>query len=703
MKRILSVIILFQFSILNFQFVSAQPTSDPVIFEVGGKSIYKSQFMKEFLRSIGKDPAAAPTACTYEKRKALEDYVQLYVNFQVKLADAYALGFDTLPSLKKELASYRDELAAPFLIDSLTMQSLLREAYERNHYVLHAAHILVPCTETALPADTIKAYDRAMELYKRAIAGEDFYTLAQEEMRQQRQNHMDPTIREKASQVNPTEGDLGCFTVFDMIYAFESAAYALQPGQISKPVRTRYGYHVIKLFDRYAYYGKAQLAHIWVPDTDPNAKGKILSAYRHLQEGEDFAQVARNHSADRSNSTNGGLMPELPCNQLPPDYVAAVAAGLKPGDYSEPFHTAYGWHIVKLISQETMPPFESMVPYYKSRMTRGERSTRPQHIFVEQCKVRYNFVDFTKQKTSKKRNAPYAASLDAVRSVITDSIFSAIFHYDSNMITDMRPLFQVGDKQYNSRQLARYIYKNKKVRQLCDLDVFVEERYKEFIEAKVLEYADKHLEQDNAEFSALLDEYRHGLMIFAYNDKMVWSRAMRDSAGFADFYAKASTTHSIDDTNDAVYFWDSRARVNIFTVADSLCLAPEKAVSILSKGLKKGLELNELKNNLQAKVNKKKCTAEEPLTVDVQTVEQGHQDLLAAGEWRQGVYIHPLDKGYRCLMVQQIMEPSPKSALEARGYYLNDYQNYLEQETLKQLREKYNVVIHQDVVDEITY
>lgn len=701
MKKV-ACILAFSFCFLPLV-VSAQNAADPVIFEVGGKPIYKSQFMKEFLHSIGKDPAAAPTACTYEKRKALEDYVQLYVNFQAKLADAYALGFDTLSSLKKELASYRDELAAPFLIDSITMQSLLHEAYDRNHYVLHAAHVLVPCTETALPADTAKAYAHAMELYNRAISGENFYAIAQEEMRNQRLNHMDPAIREKANQVNPTEGDLGCFTVFDMIYAFESAAYALQPGEISKPVRTRYGYHVIMLFNRYEFYGKVQLAHIWVPDTDPSAKGKITSAYQRLLAGDDFAVVAKDHSGDRGSAANGGVMPELPCNQLPPAYVATVASGLKVGDYSEPFHTPYGWHIIKLLKQETIPTFESMVPYYKSRMTRGERSSRPQHIFAEQCKARYNFIDFTKQKTSKKRNAPYAASLAAVRAVVTDSIFSAIFNYDSNEITDMRPLFQVGDKQYNSRQLARYIYKHKKVRQLCDLDVFVEERYKEFIEDCLLDYADKHLEQDNADFASLLDEYRHGLMIFAYNDKHIWSKALRDTAGFAHFYDSVSVKHDINDTNDAVYFWNERARVDVFTVADSACLEPAKAAKIIAKGLKKGADMNMLKENLVDKVNKKKCTAENPVTVAEQTVEQGRQDLLDAGEWRLGTYSRAKEKGYQYLVVQQLMEPCLKSSVEARGYYLNDYQNYLEEKTVKDLRKKYNVVIHQDVVDEITY
>ena len=212
------------FSFYLLVFTSAAWSQDPVVFEVGGKPVYKSQFMKNFLQSIGKDPSAAPTTCTYEKRKALEDYLQLYVNFRSKLADAYALGYDTNEALCKELKTYRDELAAGYLIDSVTLTELLREAYDRIQYSLHAAHILVPCAETALPQDTVEPYRRALELADRARGGEDFYTLAQEEMRRQRINSQDPLVRQRAEEPNPVEGDLGCFTVFDMIYPFETAA-----------------------------------------------------------------------------------------------------------------------------------------------------------------------------------------------------------------------------------------------------------------------------------------------------------------------------------------------------------------------------------------------------------------------------------------------------------------------------------------------
>ena len=681
----------------------AQQANAPVIFEIGGKPYYKSQFMTDFLKSVGKDPNAAPTACTYEKRKALEDYVQLYVNFQAKLTDAYALGFDTMASVVRELHGYRNELAAPYQIDSTTLQQLLREAYDRNHYALHAAHILVPCREGDSPADTLKAYTHCLELLARIQGGEDFYAVSQQEMHDQRATSPDPTLREKADEANPMEGDLGCFTVLNMVYPFECKAYSLQPGEAGW-VRSKYGYHVVKLFDRYEYYGKCQLAHIWIAEA-PRAENLINSAYRQLEDGTDFGVVAKNYSTDRNTSKNGGIMPELACNQLPYAYVEQVAKGLKVGEYSQPFHTQFGWHIVKLLKQETIPAFEEMVPYYKSRMTRGERATKPKSIYIGQCKQKYGFVDYTQTKASKKKKkAPMMASLDAVRAVQTDSVFSAIFHCDTNTITDMRPLFKVGDQEYDSRDFVAYLLKEKHVSQRCDLDVYTRNRYEEFVNDRVFAYADSRLEQDNPEFAAIVEEYRQGLMIFAYNDRMVWSRAIADTVGFTDFYAQASTKHDYNDTNDAVYFWNERARVDVYTIADSACLAPEKALKQVRKTLdKKEARMGDVVTALMKKVDGKHCIAEQPVVTDTQLVEQGNQKLLSANEWRKGIYLHPLAQGYQILVVNEILAPELKSAKEARGYYLNDYQNYLEETNNTRLREKYNVTIHQEVVDEITY
>ena len=678
----------------------AQNANDPVIFQIGGKNYYKSQFMKEFLKSVGKDPQAAPTACTYEKRKALEDYVQLYVNFQTKLADAYALGYDTLKVLNDELASYRRELAAPYLIDSTTLSNLLHEAYERNQYVLHAAHILVPCQENTVPTDSLKAYNHAMELYHQALNSPNFYPVAQQEMRAQRIDNRDPLVREKADEINPTEGDLGCFTVFDMIYAFESAAYNMTPGQVSLPVRSRYGYHIIKLFDRYKFYGKSQVAHIWISNNTPKAEGKIKDAYSKLQSGVDFGIVAKNYSDDRTTADNGGIMPELAPNQLPVNYVEQMSKGMEVGEYTKPFHSQYGWHIIKLLRKETLPDFESMVPYYKSRMTRGERSTKPQKIFIQQCKERYNFVDYTQVKTSKKKakKVTYAADYNQVRAFVSDSIFSAIFHYDSNQITDMRPLFKIGDKEYNNRQFAWYIHKHKKVHRICNIDSLVAEMYDGFVSSKVLEYADKRLEMDNEDFRNLINDYRHGLMIFRYNDRVVWSKALQDTVGFERFYLEASPKRNINDSNDAVYFWNERARTHIYIVPDSTVLNRAKAMKVLKKAKKKGWESAQLVAALNDKSKKDNFVTDELLLL-----EEGNQSLLSSNEWREGMYIHDADSGYQVIVVEKMLAPCLKSRDEARGYYLNDYQNYLEEQNNIALRKKYNVIIHQDVIDDIVY
>jgi peptidyl-prolyl cis-trans isomerase SurA len=348
-----------------------------------------------------------------------------------------------------------------------------------------------------------------------------------------------------------------------------------------------------------------------------------------------------------------------------------------------------------------MPDFESMIPYYRSRMTRGERATKPQHIFVEQCKAKYNFVDYTTTKTSNKKKAPYAASLDAVRSLVSDSIFSAIFHYDSNQITDMRPLFRIGDKEYNSRDFARFISKNKKVRPICILDSFVVDSYHDFIDAKVLEYADSRLELDIPEFGELIDEYRHGLMIFAYNDQMVWSRALKDTLGFERFYAQASKKHHWGDSADAVYFWNERARVNCYTIADSTLLSKNKALKVIEKGHKKGWGTEKVIEELVAKVSKKDASK---VSNELILVEKGNQQLLSNKEWGMGTYVHNLDSGsYQILVVEQMLQPELKSRDEARGFYLNDFQNYLEDQNNTALRKKYNVKIHQDVLDKIVY
>lgn len=672
---------------------------NPVVMEVGGQKIAKDEFMKDFMSSVGERLAAKPGVTEAEKRQTLDEYVELYATFRAKLKDAYALGFDTMPNLIEELKTYRDELAAPYLIDSATLERILHEAYDRNHYSLRAAHILIMVSPDASPEDTLKAYKRIMGLRDRIMGGEDFFAVSSEEVH--RQQPEAPT--------RPNEGDLGYFTAFDMVYPFENAAYALKVGEVSMPVRTRFGYHIIKLLDKVEMFGKCDLAHIWLMGQDSTMrKYEINDCYNRLVDGQDFAIVAR-QSDDRTTNGNGGLMPNATLNNIPPEYVD-VAQHLKEGEFSKPFFTQYGWHIVKMVRRDTLPPYESMVPYYKQKMTRDQRGEESRKAFTLSSMKRYGIQDLTQtpvpqpkgKKRKKKEPVKMQASLQQLYDIVPVEATRNRWDYNDSMVTDIHPILTMPGKSYTTLDLARYISTHQRGERPLKSEYFVNMKYSDFIDSVVMVYVDSRLEKDNPELAAVVEEYRHGLMIFNYNNAMVWRKALHDTAGFADFYARESSTKRMDNPDDSVYFWKPRARVVTVNVVDSACIAPAKAAKILKKALKKNKGSLEMKDMLTEAVGKK-CTAPRPVSVAPDLVEMGHQNLLSAGQWQKGVYLSPKTKGYRAVVVEEVIPPMLKGQMEARGYYMNGFQNEVERKHNDMLSKKYNVKINYDVVKQISY
>lgn len=694
MKKILLAAAIISF--FSFQFTTAMAQgSDPVIMEVGGQSIHQSEFMREFLPTV----ETLKNAGRYEKRQALWEYVELFANFRAKTLDARSMGLDTTASLREELAKYRHELAAPCLIDSAVLSNLLREAYERNHRSLHAAHILVRVRHDASPEDTLAAWNLINSYYNRVKAGEDFMLLAEEEYRRSNPN----------ARPRPNEGDLGYFTAFDMVYPFENAAYSLQIGEVSQPVRTRFGYHLVKLLDTVSVTGKVSLMHIWIGTSDSTRKrNAIYQLYERLQRGESFENVARMVN-DQPGTAQGGEIPPARLDQLPSEYVHAIVP-LHDGEYTKPFFTQYGWHIVKLIHKDTLPPFESMIPYYKQKMTVDPRGAESRKVFAEKARAKYGIVDLTRtpQPATAKRGRKAApvvmqASLDEIISIVPDSVMRGKWKgYDESRITDRRPLVRVPGREYNAVDFARYIRDNMSEQRLEKMEFYIRNRYDAFLDSVTIVYADSQLESEDPEFAAIVEEYRRGLMIFNYNDKMIWTKAIRDTAGFAEFYAVESAKKSLDNPADSIYFWQSRARVIVLDVADSAQLAPAKAIKILNKALVKDQGGNGMKDMLEKNFNKK-CPNKTPVAVATDYVEHGHQSLLSDGQWSRGVYLEPKAKGYRALVVVDVDAPTLKAQNEARGYYLNAYQNEVERRLNDELRKKYNVKINWDVVNEITY
>ena len=678
---------------------------DPVVMEVAGEKIRQSEFMKEFMNSVGERLAANPLTPQAEKRDALREYVDLYANFRAKVVDAHNMGLDTVESLRQELAKYRNELAAPYLIDSTVLESILREAYERNHMSLHVAHIMIKVDADAKPEDTLKALEMLVKLRDRIVGGEDFYAVAVEES--QRTNFK-PNPR-------PDEGNLGYFTAFDMVYPFENAAYKLKVGEVSEPIRTRYGYHILKLIDTVHMHGRCDLAHIWIGSRDSvSGRSAINTLYKEIQDGTPFETAAR-QSSDKSTRDKGGMITNASLNDLPEEYLH-VLSGLRDGQVSKPFFTRYGWHIVKLIRKDTLPPYEAMVPYYKQKLTRDQRGDASRKVFAANCRAKYGLVDLTKTpveqpaaKKGAKRKAKdpveMQASLERFYPIVPRKVALGQWNYNDSLVKDVYPLARVMGKEYTTLDLARYINTHRKSFDLLDTVYYVNMRYEEFLDSVAVACADERLEEDYPEFANVVEEYRRGLMIFSYNDKMVWGRAIKDSAGFADFYNRYSRTKRINNREDSVYFWSQRARISRFDIADSALLAPEKAVKLLVKAQKKAKGSNEMREAL-LKAMGKKSKGKDDVHSTLDLVERGHTAMLKDDQWAVGVYVQDKGmrtKGYSVMVVDEVLPPMLKEQMEARGYYLNEYQNELERNLCNELREKYNVKINWNVVETLAY
>ena len=699
MKKILMTVAALAVATLFGAGLQAQIITNPVVMEVGGQQIRQSEFMKEFYNNVGHQLASKPGVTFAEKQAALEEYVNLYAIFRAKLLDAHARGFDTTASLLSELSRYRKELAAPYLIDSSVLRHLLAEAYDRNHYSLHAAHMLVPVPDGASPADTLEAYKKALTLYSRVTGGEDFFAVAADNFRA-----VNPGV-----QPRPNEGDLGYFSVFDMVYPFENAAYALKVGEVSRPVRTRYGYHIIKLLDRVeGLYGKVTLAHIWLHSTDSaSRRNDINMMYRQLKEGVDFEKLAR-QSDDRTTSDNGGLLTNASLSQLPPEYIHELV-GMKEGEISQPFYTQYGWHIIKLIKRDTLPRPEDLEGFYKQRMTRDQRGEASRKTFAQESRSRYGIVDRTvtplpQPKGRKRKGAvKMMATLDNVTAHVTDSVFRARWKFDDSVFSDTMLLVVTPAKSYSELDLARYIGRHQRRSMPESIGAYVQRQYEEFLDSVSIDYADSQLEKERPEFAEVVEEYRRGLMIFNYNDAMIWHKALADTNGFVEFYNRESLTKRLDKPEDSLFFFHPRARVTIIDVASHNALDAEKARKLIVKAQKKQMGSSEMRNLLLKKINRKQYPSDEVVKVDVDLVEQTRQTLLQNDQWQKGVYLQDKDDGYRLLVVEEVLPRSLKGLIQARGYYLNAWQNEVERQLNDELRRQYNVKINKDVVRTITY
>ncbi len=655
MKR--NIVFTFLFALI-VSFSWAQKKS-PTILIIDGEKISKEEFLSVYNKNnINQD----------NSEESLKEYLDLFINYKLKVKEAERLGYDTIPKLQKELAGYRDQLAEPYLIDEEVNKELMEEAYERMQHDVRAAHILFRVGIADAAEDTLAAYNKAMEVREKALNGKDFGQLAQEYSE-------DPSARDRRRNgrvVPGNKGDLGYFSVFDMVYPFESAVYQMEEGDISMPVRTRFGYHLIHLKDKRRALGKAKVAHILLLLTRAEnaedslaVKNKVDSLHQALKNGADWEAMVKKHSDDKSSAKQGGELPWFESNRMIPAFVEATFKLKKPGDISEPFKSKYGWHIVKLIDKEPVGSFEDNKEEIKKQITRNDRADKSKESLIQKIQKEYNANIF-------EDNAV------ALKTVIDSTIFQNKWKADTATGMNQK-VYHIGDKTFTQSDFAAFLEDNQKRQQAQDIEMYLKLKLEEFVDAKTMAYEDSQLEKKYPEFRNLMQEYRDGILLFELTNDMVWNKAIEDTTGLKAFHEK----HKDE------YMWEERAAAKIVTVTNNDFV--EEARKLAGEGKSKAELLEALNDSTSNNVIIREGKFEKEGNPYIEKVawEKGLSETKDHNDNKFFVYI------------ERFVEPEPKTLEEAKGPVTADYQNHLEKEWIKELRDRYDFKVKKRVFKSI--
>lgn len=636
-------------SIFTMVMVSQASAQEPVIMTINGKGITKSEFLQIYLKN-NNDPQ-------YDKA-SLDEYMELFKKFKLKVAEAEALGYDTIPKLVKELSGYHKQLALPYLIDSAKNESLIREAYDRTKTELRASHILIQIDPKASPEDTLKAYNKLLAIKKRIDNGEDFETVAKA-----KGGSEDPS-----AQING--GDLGYFTAFQMVYPFEDMAFKTKVGATSMPFRTRFGFHIVKVTDSRPARGTMEAAHIMIAvnkggteEELKSAKAKIDEIHDLLMKGDNFEELVAKFSDDPSSNKKDGILPIFGTGsktRMVPEFEDAAFSLKNDGDFSEPIQTDYGFHIVKRVSWQDVSSFEAMKKEIENKVAKDERTKQTQDSFVKKLKKEYAYA------YKGDKNVKY------FESIIDSTYFQGKFTADK--VKKSNAIFVLDGKNFTQKDFATYLELNHRaVRANMPVNEAVAYQFAKWEKESILDYEESKLASKYPAFKALMTEYHDGILLYEVMSDKVWNKAMRDTVGLKAFY----------ESNKTNYVWGKRLDAEVFecysmeAAKQTLALLKLDTMSVTNiiKEVNKETELNVRHRNGKFDIAKTKFFDNTQLSVGINPIYEN-------------------DGKFFVVKVNQILDPSPKEFTEAKGAVTSDYQAYLETEWLKELEKKHKIVVN---------
>jgi peptidyl-prolyl cis-trans isomerase SurA len=642
-------------SILILLFVtilaSAQKKSD-VIMTIDDIPVYTREFVRVYNKNLD--------LVQDESQKTVDGYLDLFIDYKLKVAAAYEQGLHMKAAYIKEFSKYEAQLSRNYLYEDKVTTDLARQAYERGKYDVNVAHILVRTSYDDVPSDTLIAYNKIAEALVKARAGEDFAQLAGE-------YSQEPRAAERG-------GDLGYFSTFTMVHEFEDAAFETPVGEISDILRTQFGYHIIFVKEKRAREQDVTVSHIMISESENatrtfNPEERINEINTLLAQGSSFEDLAKQYSEDKNSANKGGKISRFSKGQLRSKEFEEVAYSLEnSGDLSEPFKSEFGWHIVRLEEKHMPQTFEEQKEVLEKKVGEGARSKIVNTAVNHKIKEKYSFkVD--------DNFRPFFSNF------ITDSILKRVWDYEEDFAQNERALFVIGGNYTATYgDFAAYIKGRQTKKGLPkSISRVISESYELFETESLKRYFRDQLEKTNEEYASVISEYRDGLLIFDVMRLNIWDKAKKDTIGSKAYY----------ENNKEKYQWKQRIQ------ADIVSSSKDDMIEVARTMLSNGKTIEEIKEALNKEKAVNVIASSGTYELENRNLPEGFEAVLGMSKK------YSQNGNFIVVNVTEIVSPSIKAYDDVKGRVISDFQKQLEADWMRELRNANNVVINKKALKKV--
>ena len=629
---------------------------DPVLFTVNGNPVTASEFTYIYSKT-NQDKADF-------SEPSLREYLDLYTKFKLKVQRAHDMRLDTISSLRSELDGYRRQLANSYLVDREVTDKLIRETYDRMLQDVDISHILVLSDRNAKPADTLRAYNRAMNWLRKVNAGTAFDKMALD-------SSEDKSVKEN-------RGNLGFITAMlpDGYYTMEKAIYAAKPGTTLGPIRTTSGYHLVRVNTFRPARGEVEVSQILLrkgTNEEQNVRVKLRADSIHtaLKAGGKWEELVTRYTDDKATAAKGGYIGFFGINRYQKNFEDAAFGLQKDGDFSAPVESSIGWHIIKRVSHRPIGAYETVKRGLTDRVKRDSRNEVARQSMITRIKREGGYQE-------------YPEALQKWSAMQKDTVFHT-FRWKPDPAKPPTVLMRFGqNKTYTIADFEEYNARASRERMRGSgypLAETVQKLYTSWTEEVTMQYEETQLDRKYPEFKSLMREYEEGILLFEALKQNVWDRANTDTVGLAKYFQTSLSQK---------YKWEERADVSFYTVKTDDPKVVEKVRTFAAK-------------NPTAEVLKKFNKTGKPDVVAVlnKFYEKGKNKDLGT-LWKAGdmtpVKTDAGTKTATFLKIETVQPPTAKALQEARGYAVADYQDYLEKQWIEELRKAYPVKVDETVL-----